>query len=166
MSEKKIIIVGFFITIIIIAGFYFLTSKNNQPTAQISSYQSTDSIRPKVELKKTSFDLGSMKVSEDKSYDFTIKNIGKATLQLSNITSSCGCTFGQIIYDNIVSKRYGMHAKSDDVIEIAPGKQALVRVIYVPSIMPVYGSVEREVYLNTNDPNSPKLTFKVIANVK
>ena len=59
-----------------------------------------------------------------------------------------------------------MHAKSDDVIEIAPGKQALVRVIYVPSIMPVYGSVEREVYLNTNDPNSPKLTFKVIANVK
>jgi len=32
--------------------------------------------------------------------------------------------------------------------------------------MPVYGIIEREVYVSTNDPENPKLVFKVKATVK
>ncbi len=49
-----------------------------------------------------------------------------------------------------------MHAQSGYVTEVAPGDTATVRVIYKPSLMPVYGLVEREVYITTNDPDRQK----------
>lgn len=77
------------------------------------------------------------------------------------MSSSCGCTVGKILYNGTVSKEYGMHTKNSDVIEIAPNTQATLQVIYRPYVMPVYGLVEREVYLETNDPNNPKLAFQI-----
>ena len=107
-----------------------------------------------------------MKVSDDKSANFKIKNIGQKPLQLSNISSSCNCTFGQVIINGKESDVFGMHNVSDFAGEILPGKEAIIKVTYRPSIMLVYGAVEREVYVSTNDPENPKLIFKVKANVK
>jgi len=107
-----------------------------------------------------------MKVSDDKSANFKIKNIGQKPLQLSNISSSCNCTFGQVIINGKESDVFGMHNVSDFAGEVFPGKEAIIKVTYRPSIMPVYGVIEREVYVSTNDPENPKLIFKVKANVK
>jgi len=82
-------------------------------------------------------------------------------LQLYNITSSCSCTFGQLIYDDKTSKEFGMHSVSDYLSDIAPNTEAKVKVIYRPSIMPVYGPVERELYISTNDPNKTRLVLQV-----
>jgi hypothetical protein len=119
-----------------------------------------------MEAKITFFDLGTMKVSEDKIANFKIKNIGQKSLQLSNISSSCNCTFGQVVMNGKESELFGMHNVSDFAGEILPGKEAIIKVTYRPSIMPVYGAIEREVYVNTNDPENPKLTFKVKAIIK
>lgn len=59
-----------------------------------------------------------------------------------------------------------MHSKDSYIAEIAPNKEAKLKVIYRPYIMPVYGQVEREAYLSTNDPQNPKLVFKIKAQVK
>lgn len=153
-------------SVLTIGGSYLLLVSDQKPSPDLITYSASDKERPKAEAKLIFDDLGSMKVSEDKSADFTIKNIGTKPLQLSRITSSCNCTFAQVIINGNESDLYGMHSPSNYAGEILPGKEAKVRVIYRPSIMPVYGIVSREVYVETNDPQNPKLVFKVQANVK
>ena len=59
-----------------------------------------------------------------------------------------------------------MHSQSGFVTEIAPGDTATVRLTYRPATMPVYGVVEREVYVTTNDPENQKLVFSIKTKVK
>lgn len=160
--NSKILIIGLIIfSLLAIVGSYFFLVNGQKPEVQIISYSLKDKERPKVKAKTTLIDLGKMKVSDEKSADFTIKNIGQKPLQLSNISSSCSCTFGQVIIDGKESELFGMHTVSDLAGEILPGKLAKIRVIYRPYVMPVYGLIEREVYVSTNDPENPKLVFKV-----
>lgn len=165
--NNKIVMLFVASTLILILGAYLL-GKNDNPKTQVltSSYSTTDSAKPKVQAETTSADLGNLKVSDQKSNDFLIKNTGSKPLQLSNIKSSCGCTVGQIIIEGKESSEFGMHSQSNEIFEIAPQKTAIVRVTYRPFIMPVYGFVEREVSMTTNDPSNPNLIFKVTSNVK
>ncbi len=165
MSPKIIIIsVVVFLAGVVGLAFAVTAGKKSQPATANFSVQDQD--RPQAETLQTSADLGEMKVSEVRQQDFNLKNAGTSPLQIQNINSSCNCTFGQIIYQGTTSKEYGMHAQSGFVTEVAPGDTATVRVIYRPSIMPVYGYVEREVYITTNDPVNPRLVFSVKTTVK
>lgn len=164
MSFKSIVFV-LLITVIIITGFAFMVT-GSQPDVKEAAYSVSDTDRPKAEVKISSYDFGNIKVSDVKSKEFTLKNIGTQPLQILNINSSCGCTKGQVFYKDFKSNQYGMHAQSGFVTEIAPGDTAAVNVIYNPSLMPVYGRVEREVYLTTNDPINQKVIFSVKAFVK
>lgn len=168
--EKKLLIGVTVISFLFIFISYFLitnfSSKTNLKKVEIISYQASEEKRPKAKVDLDFKDIGTIKISEEKTADFVVKNIGYKPLQLFNISSSCGCTFGKIIFDNQESEEFGMHSQSDYVGEVLPGKQAIVKVIYRPYIMPVYGLVEREVYVATNDPDHPRLVFKVKAMVK
>lgn len=167
MNTSKILIVGLIIfSLVAIVGSYFFLVSSQKAQPAIITYSFSDKEKPKVEAKITSFDLGTMKVSEDRSANFKIKNTGQKPLQLSNVSSSCNCTFGQVVIDGRESEVFGMHNVSDFAGEVLPGKEAIIKATYRPSIMPVYGIVGREVYVNTNDPENPKLTFKIKANVK
>lgn len=168
MTDKKFIVLTLIGAFVVLFGAYFFISsgnKSSRPAILVASYNLTDKEKPQAEVKQDSADLGSIKVSDQKSQDFIVKNTGKKPLQFSNITSSCGCTVAQVIYDGKTSNEFGMHSQSSEVFEVSPNKQAVVRVIYRPYVMPVYGPVEREVYVDTNDPANPKLVFKVNANV-
>lgn len=166
MNSKMIIIGLVLFSLVAIVGSYFFLVSGQRPQVQIISYSVSDKERPIAEAKITFFDLGQMKVSDDKFANFKIKNIGQKPLQLSNVSSSCNCTFGQVLINGKESELFGMHNISDFAGEVLPGKEAVIKVTYRPSIMPVYGVIEREVYVSTNDPENPKLTFKVKANVK
>lgn len=166
MSTRNIVIAVILFSLVFVGGSYFLLAGGNKPQVQVAAYSSKDKDKPIVEVKKTLVDLGTIKVSDQKEVEFTIKNIGTKPLQLSNMSSSCMCTFGQLIYQGKTSDEYGMSTISDVLTPIAPNTEAIVRVIYRPYIMPVYGPVEREVYLSTNDPNNPKLVFQVKTVVK
>ncbi|OGK25235.1 hypothetical protein A3C25_04285 [Candidatus Roizmanbacteria bacterium RIFCSPHIGHO2_02_FULL_38_11] len=166
---SKSFILGIIIfSLIVIGGSYFLVTGGKQNTSAVTSvsYKTTDKEKPKLETKELFKDMGELKVSEQKSEDFVVKNVGSRPLQLSQISSSCGCTVGQVIIDGKVSEEFGMHTQSDYIAEIAAKKGAKIRVTYRPYVMPVYGAVEREVYVTTNDPENPKLVFKVKAYVK
>lgn len=160
-------IIGLILFIIIFVGSsYFLLAGVNKPEVKAASYSVNDKEKPSVEVKKTLVDLGSIKVSDQKETTFTIKNIGTKPLQLSNVSTSCHCTHAQFIYQGKTSEEYGMSDVSDVLPEIAPNTEAIIKAIYRPYEMPVYGPVEREIYINTNDPNKPKLILQVTAKVQ
>jgi len=161
MSTKTIVIGLILFSIIFVGGSYLLLAGGNKPEVKIASYSSKEKDRPIAKVEKTLVDLGKMKVSDEKSTEFTIKNTGTKSLQVYGMNSSCNCTFGQFIYQGKTSEEFGMHSPSDYLGDIAPNTEAKIRVIYRPSIMPVYGPVEREVYLSTNDPDKQKLVFQI-----
>lgn len=165
MSIKAIIGIVLFM-LVFVGGAYFVLTSSSKPPVPIVSYSSSSQDKPIVEVKESSFDFGTIKVVDQKEKIFLLKNIGTKPLQLSNFTTSCGCTAVQIIYKGITSDEFSMHAQSDYVAEIAPQTEAKIKVIYRPYVMPVYGVVEREAYVSTNDPSDQKLVFKVKSFVK
>ena len=164
--DKKTIIFIVLGSFIIVIFAYFIFSSSNKVSNAPASYSMQDELRPQAKVDSILYDFGSIKVSDKKSYDFTIKNNGKKPLQLSNITTSCGCTFAKVIYEGKESPEFDMHTKSNYIIEIESDKKAIIRVTYKPYVMPVYGFVEREAYIKTNDPSMQDIVFKVTANVK
>lgn len=166
MKTRNLIVYSILVAGVILIGLYFIYSSTNTSSVSVASYTSEDKERPVVKIEKDLYDFGSIKVSEKKSNDFIIENAGKKPLQLSNITTSCGCTFAKVIYEGKESPDFDMHSKSNYILEVEPTKKAIIRVTYKPYVMPVYGFVEREAYIKTNDPLTSDLVFKVTANVK
>jgi hypothetical protein len=165
MSIKTIVLIFISFSVLTV-GMVFLFSFTQKTIPGTISFSVQDTDRPRAEATQTVFDFGEIKVSDIKQQDFTLKNTGSKPLQILNINSSCNCTFGQVIYKDLTSKEFGMHEQSGYVADIAPGDSASVRVTYKPAIMPVYGFVEREVYLSTNDPVNQRLVFSIKATVK
>lgn len=152
--------------IILIVVFSINEQKQVSGGVNIASYSATDSDRPKAKTDSTFFDLGKMSVKDEKTAEFIIENTGSKPLQLYKISSSCDCTFGRLDIEGNKSPELGMHARNSWTGTIEQGKKAVVSVIYRPSIMPVSGIVTRDVYVQTNDPENPKLTFTVKADVE
>lgn len=166
MKTRNLIIYSILVVVVLVIGLYFIYTSTNTSSVSVASYTSEDKEKPVVKIEKDLYDFGSIKVSEKKSNDFIIENVGKKPLQLSNITTSCGCTFAKVIYMGKESPEFDMHSQGNYIAEILPGKKAIIRVTYKPYVMPVYGFVERETYIKTNDPSMQDIVFKVTANVK
>lgn len=162
-----LILIGGFTIIILgsIAAFSVNESKTGSSSTLVS-YTINDKDRPQVEVSSSFADLGSIAVKDEKKADFTIENKGGKPLSLYKISSSCNCTFGQIFLNGEKSPEFGMHSQSLWSGTLDPGKKATLTVIYRPYIMPVSGTITRDVYVQTNDPAKPKLTFTVKAFVK
>lgn len=165
MSTKTIIAaVGVFLATVI--GISLLLTAGQKTPPRTDAYSASDKDRPVAEVPESLFNFGDIKVSDIKQKDFVLKNTGSKPLQILNINSSCNCTFGQLIYSDKETKKFGLHAQSGYVLDVAPNTEAIVRVTYQPQLMPIYGFVEREVYITTNDPQREKLIFAVKANVR
>lgn len=167
LSTDKIILgLVVLFTVAALVLIFAFSAKEQKNSSAITSYKATDSQRPKVKSESYFQDLGKIKVSQEKSAVFYLTNTGSKPLQLFNISSSCGCTVGQIEIETQKSPEFGMHSNSNWSALLEPGKEAKIHVIYRPYVMPVSGEVTRDVYLQTNDPENPKLTFTVKANVE
>lgn len=168
MISPKALIITIVLSLIVLIGAVFVFSKNDEDfAAKLKTYVANDTQKPKIKADKISADLGKMKAADEKSAEFQIINVGQKPLQLYDGSSSCNCTFGQIKTDGEDwSGEFGMHSRKNSITEIAPGKSAKIKVIYRPYIMPVYGTISRQVFLSTNDPLTPKLTLNVNAFVE
>lgn len=161
MNNKTFLIGIIIFSLLFVGVAYVLLNNSEQAQAKVVTYSSNDENKPEIDVKETVKDIGTIKLKDESVTEFPFNNTGTKPLQLSNITSSCGCTVGRIVYNGKASKEYGMHSQSNDVFEIPPNTQATLQVIYRPYVMPVYGLVEREVYMDTNDPAHAKLAFKI-----
>jgi hypothetical protein len=102
---------------------------------------------PRIELTSTSLDLGT--ISDDKEIDTKIafKNTGIATLEISNVKGSCGCTVPAL-----TKKTY------------EPGESGEIDVKYSPKGKKGVQSVN--VTISSNDPLQPTLNVALKAEIK
>jgi hypothetical protein len=49
-------------------------------------------LMPKIKMDEESFDFGEIQQGESVTHDFVLKNIGDASLIISTVKGSCGCT--------------------------------------------------------------------------
>lgn len=163
MSERNIIIAVLLSSLLILGGGIFLLSQSSSSTKQ----DVTLSQNAKLEVKEKTFDWGEIKYSGgNATKTFIIKNIGRDALKLYNIKTSCVCTKANLTIDGKLSPDFSMHS-SPWSGELAPGKEAILNVIFDPAFHgPTgVGPIERLISLQTNDLSSPTLEFKLTGNV-
>lgn len=160
MSIK--LIVGYILSVIILIGIIvFIGSKGTTTTAG-----KDDPSRPVATIiGEADFDFGAMKNSDIRTNIFEVKNTGKSDLELTNVSTSCDCTYVFVTASGVKSPRFTMHGTNAWKGKVSPGQTAQIDVIYEPAIMPVQGTVERVVSVVTNDPNNPELKFSISADV-
>lgn len=97
---------------------------------------------PRVHCAEPVFDFGRKMDSARPRHEFLIENRGDLTLQLGKIYSGCGCTTERI------SSR-----------SIRPGKSATIAVVV--DLSGRRGEFDKEIRLETNDPDCPALALKL-----
>lgn len=167
-TEKMVFLIigGLTVFAFILIVIFSVNEQKQAQGANIVSYSASSADRPKATIASKFSDIGRMKVKDEKTAEFTIENTGAKPLQLSKISASCDCTFGQVTINNVKSPEFSMHSSNPWVGSIDPGKKATLTVIYRPYIMPVAGVITRDVYVQTNDPENSNLTFTVKAFVE
>lgn len=151
---------------ILVVGAVLIFAFQTTPENKMTTYETTQSERPKLKLEKTNVDLGIMKVTDKKIEEVTLENTGEKPLQITNVATSCGCTSVQIVIGGEESPIFSMHNNPAWIGEIEPGGKATLEAIYEPSKMPVQGEVERTIFFKTNDPENDevKINLKVRVN--
>lgn len=152
------------ITVLIVVGVVLVTF-NSTSGSQMTTYESSQSERPKIKVEKTNIELGDIKISDNIEEEITIDNIGNKPLQISNVYTSCGCTSAQLIINGEKSPMFSMHNNPAWMGEIEPGGKAILKAIYEPSKMPVQGEVERTIFFRTNDPEKSEVEINLKARV-
>jgi len=144
---------------------------SDSPTLAAARGDSPVSGLAKVQIDEDSLDLGTMAVSEERSADFALRNAGGEPLEISQVRTSCMCTFAQVIIGGEESPAFNMEMHNAPSVQrwkgiIDPGATATVRLTYKPSLMPVEGPVARNVKFNTSDPARPIVELGIQANVQ
>ena len=159
---SKFLIGSIIATIVILFGGVFLVSKiGNTPQLEVAQEAS-------LSIEETSHTWGDIGINDGNvQKTFIIKNSGPGTLELANIATSCMCTTAQVIIDGKPSPHFGMHSKSGWVGEVSPNGEAELIVEFDPAFHGPsgVGQITRQINLETNDANQPKLTFNLTANV-
>lgn len=159
MNDKKIIIGFILVTLLILGGGIYILSRTATAPQKITTSQNA-----KVSVDQKTHDWGNIPYSGGNvSKTFTIKNTGTDVLKLSNIKTSCACTYAQLIIDGKTSPKFGMHTTSSWVGEVAPSKEANLTVVFDPAFHgPTgVGPMERLISVQTNDINNPNLEFSL-----
>lgn len=163
MNDKKIIIIGVVLTVVLLfGGVFFLTKTTAVP--QITASQNAKA----YVVDATSFDWGDIPMYKGNAIKvFTIKNKGTDTLKIYNIKTSCHCTKAYATISGIDSPSFGMSGLSAWIGEVSAGTEAKLTVAFDPAYHGPQGTgpINRFVSVETNDKSNAKLTFTVAGNV-
>ncbi len=152
------------VTVVIFAGIIIAVAASGG--TPVDNYKITDMERPSIEVSERNFDFGKTKVSEIKTKEIEIKNRGNKPLIISNVFTSCDCTFAQFVIAGQESDKFSMQRDRKWRGEIQPGATATLKIIYEPRLMPVKGNVSRSIFFQTNDPQNPSVTINFAAYVE
>ena len=162
--EKKVIIIGTIITVLILLIAVVWMSSTNVEAPQVTASQNAKAYT----IDATSADWGQIPMYKgDVIKIFRIKNTGTDVLKLFNIKTSCHCTKAFVTINGTDSPHFGMDGISSWVGEVAPGKEAKLTVDFDPAYHGPTGTgpITRFISVETNDKANSKLTFTVTGNV-
>jgi hypothetical protein len=99
----------------------------------------------RIELSETEFDLGTVLNTKPVSQTFQVRNAGQGTLEITGVSTSCGCTTAQVDKDRL-----------------GPGETANLTVTYDPQAHGGQtGRFMRVVYVRSNDPETPEASLTI-----
>ena len=101
---------------------------------------------PRIAVEPAAFDFGHLRPGHRVQRQFVVKNFGSAELEISGVSTTCGCTAALL-----------------DRKTIKPGRAATLRVTF--DTRDDKGKVARSVLIESNDPARPKLELKLEATV-
>lgn len=105
----------------------------------------TSTARPEIVVRPGALDFGPL--GERATQTVEVRNAGRAPLQITGISSSCGCT-----------------TAASDAAVVAPRGTARLAVTFDPVAHgPEVGPARHAVYLKTNDPRVPEVEIEVRA---
>ena len=99
---------------------------------------------PKISFSEKGWDIGTIKMGEEKIRKFKVKNIGSDELEITQIRSSCRC-----LKVNINSKK------------IQPNGYAEIKATF--NEYRRLGKVIKTIYIDSNDPTAPRSILRVKA---
>ncbi len=105
---------------------------------------------PRIEIIPSSYDFGAIPYRAVER-SFTIRNSGGSPLQITGLSTSCGCTRAEM------EKR-----------ELLPGEEAELLVTFDPNLMSerLVGKVYRVAYVKSNDPKQPEVEIEIRARLE
>jgi hypothetical protein len=107
--------------------------------------RATPSEPPRIAVAPPEFDFGDIGPELAVSHVFTVTNTGSAPLDISGVSTSCGCTTATI-----------------EATQLQPGESTALTVTFDPQAHngPM-GRFLRLVYLRSNDPQTPEAQVKL-----
>ncbi len=162
MNDKKLILGIVLATAILVGGGMWWVVKSGE-VAGVTATPGT-----KVVLEKNSVDFGEVKIGDGVvEARYKLKNEGDQTLKLFNGTTSCACTKAKVVTKKGESQPFGMHTKSKEVTEVAPGEEAEIVAIFDPAFHGPsgVGPISRQITVTTNDPNLTEISLTMIGSV-
>lgn len=158
MKESYIIIMVIIGTVLLIGGGVVLAGKLDQAP------QVSENGQARVFLGETSHSWGDVPINGGNvEATFAITNEGTASLELYNVNTSCMCTTAQLEVGGKTSPEFGMHTKSNYVMEVPAGETASLKVVFDPAFHGPQGkgAITRQIKLKTNDESHSDLMFTV-----
>jgi len=161
-NKITIFLVAIIILILITVVFYKITSINvvNNNNSIIDNVNvATDIVEtskisgPAIRVTPLIYDLGVVIYGDVVKHIFIIENIGDQPLEITRLSTSCGCT-------------KAMMTEANKIIE--PGSSAPMTVTFDPAVHKDdtdLGELSRTIYIETNDPQNPRSQVEITANV-
>jgi hypothetical protein len=101
---------------------------------------------PKIQFDKTVYDFGSTSFVDSVTGTFTFQNAGTGELKVGKPQPSCGCTVASV---------------KPEVLK--PGEKG--ELVFKVNVGGAHGSLEKHITVPSNDPQTPKLSLSVKANI-
>lgn len=102
---------------------------------------------PRIAVEPASFDFGKALPNKTLNKEFQLRNFGNADLVIESVSTTCGCTVGQL-----------------DTRTLKPGMSVPLRVSL--ETRNYSGSLQRAVLIRSNDRAKGLLEIRVLANVQ
>jgi hypothetical protein len=103
---------------------------------------------PRIEVTPSSYDFGEISPTEKAVVEFQVKNTGGSPLEITRVSTSCGCTTAEI---------------EDELL--LPGETTTLHVTFDPQVMYTEGLAEEEIlrviYVRSNDPDRPEVEVEL-----
>lgn len=111
--------------------------------------------RPIVSVEPQSFDAGEVSMAKgEATATYTVSNVGKTTLEISGLETSCMCTTAVLKQGREESPVFGMHDNPTDwSTSVKPGERAQLIVTFDPNAHgpEATGPVTRDITIFSND---------------